>query len=117
MDLIPLLDLSISQTMSRSVFTSLTTFFMALTLYIFGVSSIKDFALPMGVGIISGTYSSICLASAFYYILKKASDKKNTKNIAAKKNTAKKKTGKKSTAAVSVSSSSQTEAKPEEKNA
>ena len=117
MDLIPLLDLSISQTMSRSVFTSLTTFFMALTLYIFGVSSIKDFALPMGVGIISGTYSSICLASAFYYILKKASDKKNTKNTAAKKNTAKKKTGKKSTAAVSVSSSSQTEAKPEEKNA
>ncbi len=83
-DLLPILNLSISQTMSRSIFTSLTTFFMALSLYIFGVSSIKDFALPMGVGIISGTYSSICLACAFYFVLKKYTDKKRAAAAAAK---------------------------------
>ena len=41
-----------------------------VALYIFGVSSIKEFALPLMVGIICGTYSSICLASALWYIFK-----------------------------------------------
>jgi len=79
-EIIPLLDTSISQTMSRSVFNSLTTFFMVFTLYIFGVSSIREFALPIGVGIISGTYSSVCLASAFYYELRRISAKKAAKS-------------------------------------
>ena len=79
-EIIPLLDTSISQTMSRSVFTSMTTFFMVFTLYIFGVSSIREFALPIGVGIISGTYSSVCLASAFYYELRRISAKKAAKS-------------------------------------
>lgn len=61
---------SISQTLSRSVFTSLTTFFMVAALEIFGVSSIREFALPLIAGIICGTYSSICLASAFWYLLR-----------------------------------------------
>ena len=62
---------SITQTLSRSVFTSLTTFVMVAVLYILGVTSIKEFALPLMVGILCGTYSSICLASAFYMILRK----------------------------------------------
>lgn len=58
---------SITQTLSRSVFTSLTTFVMVGLLYVLGVQSIKDFALPLMVGILCGTYSSICLAGAFWY--------------------------------------------------
>ncbi len=61
---------SISQTLSRSVFTSLTTFFMVAALEVFGVSSIREFALPLIAGIICGTYSSICLAGAFWYLLR-----------------------------------------------
>lgn len=64
------LNRSISQTLSRSIFTSLTTFFMVASLEIFGVSSIREFALPLIAGIICGTYSSICLASAFWYVLR-----------------------------------------------
>lgn len=66
---------SIAQTLSRSVFTSLTTFIMVAALYVLGVSSIKEFALPLMVGILCGTYSSICLASAFYMILRKIGKK------------------------------------------
>ena len=69
-NLVDVLNNSISQTLSRSIFTSLTTFFMVFTLFIFGVSSIREFALPIGVGIICGTYSSICLACAFWYVLR-----------------------------------------------
>jgi len=60
----------INQTLSRSVFTSLTTFIMVLVLYIMGVSSIKEFALPLMAGIICGTYSSVCLACAIWYLFK-----------------------------------------------
>ena len=65
------IDASITQTLSRSVFTSLTTFIMVAALYVLGVTSIKEFALPLMVGILCGTYSSICLASAFYVVLRK----------------------------------------------
>lgn len=65
-----LLNSCVNQTLSRSVFTSLTTFIMVLVLYIMGVSSIKEFALPLMAGILCGTYSSVCLACAIWYILK-----------------------------------------------
>ena len=61
---------SISQTLSRSIFTSLTTFVMVAVLYILGVSSIREFALPLMVGIICGTYSSICITGALWYVLR-----------------------------------------------
>lgn len=64
-----IVDKSITQTMSRSIFTSLTTFVMVAVLYIFGVTSIREFALPLMVGIVCGTYSSICLAGSFWYVL------------------------------------------------
>lgn len=62
---------SVSQTIVRSVYTSLTTFIMVLILYILGVDAIRDFALPLMVGILSGTYSSIFIASPLWYLFKK----------------------------------------------
>jgi SecD/SecF fusion protein len=65
-----LVNTSVSQTVTRSLFTSLTTFFTVLALYVFGVADIKAFALPLMVGVISGTYSSIFIASPLWYDLK-----------------------------------------------
>ena len=61
---------SVSQTLSRSIFTSLTTFFMVMTLYIFGVASVKEFALPLMVGIIAGCWSSVCIAGPLWHLLR-----------------------------------------------
>ena len=61
---------SVSQTLSRSIFTSLTTFFMVLSLYIFGVASVKEFALPLMVGIIAGCWSSVCIAGPLWHLLR-----------------------------------------------
>lgn len=61
---------SVSQTLSRSIFTSLTTFIMVAILYILGVSSIKEFALPLMIGILCGTYSSIFLAASLWVFLR-----------------------------------------------
>lgn len=69
-------NLSITQTLTRSIYTNLTTFVMVLVLYIVGVESIKDFALPLIAGIIGGTYSSIFITGAiFYMISRKKHDK------------------------------------------
>ncbi len=76
-DLKELVNESITQTLSRSIFTSLTTFLMVLALYIFGVTSIREFALPLMVGIVCGTYSSICLSGALWYIFRTKVVKKN----------------------------------------
>lgn len=61
---------SITQTLTRSIFTSLTTFFMVASLEVFGVSSIREFALPLMAGIVCGTYSSICLTGALWYVFR-----------------------------------------------
>lgn len=58
---------SITQTLSRSINTSLTTFIMIALIYILGVSSIKEFALPLMVGIVCGAYSSVCITGALWY--------------------------------------------------
>ncbi|MCR5747672.1 MAG: protein translocase subunit SecD [Lachnospiraceae bacterium] len=68
---------SVTQTLSRSVFTSLTTFITVLMLYILGVSSIRDFALPLMVGVVCGTYSSIFLAGNLWYLFRQIKGKKN----------------------------------------
>ena len=62
---------SITQSLSRSIFTSLTTFFMVASLCIFGASSLVEFALPLMVGIVCGTFSSICLTGPIWYLLRK----------------------------------------------
>ena len=70
-DLQDVINRSITQTLSRSLFTSLTTLVMVGALYIWGVTSIRDFALPLMVGIICGAYSSVCIAGALWYVLRK----------------------------------------------
>lgn len=62
---------SVTQTLWRSVNSSLTTFIMVLMLFIFGVASIREFALPLMVGILCGTYSSVCMAGAMWYMMHK----------------------------------------------
>ena len=70
-----IVNLSITQTLSRSINASLTTFIMVLVLYIMGVSSIREFALPIMVGIVVGTYSSVCLAASIWYMFDKLETK------------------------------------------
>lgn len=70
-DLKDVVNKSITQTLSRSIFTSLTTFVMVACLYVLGVTSIRDFALPLMVGIVAGAYSSVCIAGAMWFILRK----------------------------------------------
>ena len=60
----------IMQTLTRSIYTNLTTFIMVVVLYILGVSSIKEFAAPLMVGIACGTYTSICITGALWYVMK-----------------------------------------------
>lgn len=70
---------SVTQTLSRSVFTSLTTFITVLMLYILGVPSIRDFALPLMAGVICGTYSSIFLAGNLWYLFRQIKGKGKAK--------------------------------------
>ncbi len=72
-------DKSINQTISRSINTSLTTFVMVFLLWLLGVTSIKDFALPLMVGIVSGTYSSICIATNLWFSFHKLGAKMKKK--------------------------------------
>ena len=64
-----MVNLSITQTFTRSINTSLTTFIMVFVLFIMGVSSIREFALPLMVGIVCGTYSSVCVTGALWYVM------------------------------------------------
>ncbi|MBO6214870.1 MAG: protein translocase subunit SecD, partial [Lachnospiraceae bacterium] len=61
---------SITETLTRSISTSITTAITVLMLLILGVSTIKEFALPLLAGVITGTYSSICLATELWYLMK-----------------------------------------------
>ena len=62
---------SITQTLTRSIYTSFTTFVMITVLYIMGVSSIREFALPLMVGVLCGGYSSVCITGPLWYIMRK----------------------------------------------
>ena len=68
---------SITQTFTRSINTSLTTFVMVFVLFLLGVSSIREFALPLMVGIVCGTYSSVCVTGALWYVMTVRKNKKN----------------------------------------
>ena len=69
-DLKDLVNRCITQTLTRSIYTSLTTFVMVAVLYVMGVSSIKEFALPLMAGIVCGAYSSVCITGALWYVMK-----------------------------------------------
>ncbi|MDO4306997.1 MAG: protein translocase subunit SecD [Eubacteriales bacterium] len=62
---------SITETLTRSIYTSFTTFVMVAILFIMGVSSIREFALPLMVGIICGAYSSVCITGALWLVFKR----------------------------------------------
>lgn len=61
---------SLTQTLARSINTSFTTFIMVFMLFLLGVSSIRDFALPLMAGLICGAYSSVCIATELWYVMK-----------------------------------------------
>lgn len=61
---------SITQTLTRSIYSNLTTFIMVFVLYIMGVSSIRDFALPLMVGILCGAYSSVCITGSLWLLMR-----------------------------------------------
>ena len=69
-DLTELIDRSISQTLTRSIFTSLTTFASIAALYAVGVPSIREFALPLMVGIIAGGFSSVCVTGPLWHLMR-----------------------------------------------
>lgn len=75
-DLEEVVNKSITWTLTRSIYTSLTTFVMVAVLFVMGVSSIKEFAAPLMVGIICGAYSSVCITGALWYIMKTKIGKK-----------------------------------------
>ncbi len=78
-------DNSITQTMSRSIVTSLTTFIMVLVIFILGVSSLREFTGPLMIGVVCGAYSSMFLAGPIWYMFKMRSVKrKKDKAIEAK---------------------------------
>lgn len=67
-DLKEIINRSITETLSRSINTSITTFIMVFMLAVLGVSSVRQFAIPLIVGLLAGTYSSICVASPLWYL-------------------------------------------------
>ena len=82
---VDIVNTSITQTFTRSINTSLTTFVMVFVLFIMGVSSIREFALPLMAGIICGTYSSVCLTGAMWYVMTAKKQKKDAAEKQAKK--------------------------------
>ncbi len=86
MPLADLVDLSINQSLTRSINTSLCTFGAILVAYIFaviyGIDSIKEFALPMMIGIAAGSFSTILMATPFWAQWKVFAAKKKTRKSA-----------------------------------
>ena len=76
MDVAETVNLSITQTLTRSIYTSFTTFVMVAVLYILGVSSIREFAAPLMAGVVCGAYSSVCITGALWLVLKKTAKTK-----------------------------------------
>lgn len=66
-----ILDHALSDTLGRSIITTATTLFAVVSLYLFTSGSIKDFALALIVGLVSGCYSSIFISSGFILVLRR----------------------------------------------
>ena len=69
---------SIAQTFTRTIYTSLTTFVMVFVLFIMGVPALKEFTLTLMAGILCGAYSSVCITGPMWYMFKKSIGKKKT---------------------------------------
>ena len=68
-DLKEIVNASVSQTLTRSIYSTLTTFITIFVLFIMGVPSIRDFSLPIIIGLIAGTYSSVFVTGNLWYIM------------------------------------------------
>ncbi|MBS6735763.1 MAG: protein translocase subunit SecD [Clostridiales bacterium] len=79
-DLAEIVDMSITQTLTRSIYTSLTTFITIFVLFLLGVASIREFAMPIMVGIVCGAYSSVCVTGPLWYVMKTKLGGKKEKN-------------------------------------
>ncbi len=69
-DLADVVNMSITQTLTRSIYTSFTTFITIFVLFVLGVPAIREFALPIMAGIICGAYSSVCITGPLWYVMK-----------------------------------------------
>ena len=69
-ELADIVNRSITQTLTRTMYTSFTTIIMVVMLLILGVSSIRLFALPLIIGFVCGAYSSVCITGALWYVMK-----------------------------------------------
>ena len=67
----PILNQSLSDTLVRSILTTVTTLFAVISLYVFTTGSIKDFSLALIVGLLSGMYSSIFISSGFIQLFRR----------------------------------------------
>lgn len=65
-----LVNKSITDTLTRSIYTNVTTFIMIAVLFVLGVNSIREFAMPLMVGVVGGTFSSICITGPLWYVMK-----------------------------------------------
>lgn len=79
-----IIDKSITETLSRTFITTITTMLAVFSLYFFTSGSIKDFALALIVGMISGTYSTIFIATGFVQLWENIKSKRQPKPVVAK---------------------------------
>lgn len=85
-----LLDVSVKQTLTRTINTSITTMVSILLLAVIGVSSIREFLIPILIGLIAGTYSSIFVSGTIWsFIYNRSKDKRLQKRVEEEKNKSK----------------------------
>ncbi|MDR2370082.1 MAG: protein translocase subunit SecF, partial [Treponema sp.] len=77
-----ILNRSLSETLSRTIITTITTLLAVISLFIFTRGSMRDFALALLVGMISGVYSTIFIASGFVYFWEIQKNKREKKKLA-----------------------------------
>ena len=77
MDIVEVTNKSINETLSRTILTSLTVFLVVLALFFLGGEVIHDFAFVMIVGVVSGTYSTLFIASPIFLYLYRYAEKKS----------------------------------------
>jgi len=81
-ELAEVVDRSVTETLSRSINSSLTTFVMVLMLAVFGVDTIREFAVPLMAGILAGGWSSVCITGGLWYVLETKVKRHSVEEIA-----------------------------------
>jgi preprotein translocase SecF subunit len=84
-----IVDRSVAETMGRTINSTITTLITIVLIYIMGVSAIREFALPLIVGILAGAYTSIFIASSFWAVWKESEIKARAEAAAERRSTKK----------------------------